>query len=372
MNKTVIFYGHLPKAGEIPIGGGEVGNSRTLRMLERFGYQLKVIRMQKPSLKWGAKLIKALYPLRVLSVIFRFTICLLFSSRKSIVHISGFAGVNVWSEASLMFIAKALGYFTIYEQRAGGAIQYYKEGSKRYRKCYGYILSHTDYIFTQGVENIPMMRKMTEKPVYHYPNCVEDSFAPSSLPEKPNDVLNLLYFGRVENTKHVDLIVKASSLIQKEYPNSKLTVIGGGFPDEISKVKSLMQQLLQKDSYTYIPGVSHDELGPMLKDYHFYIFPSTQPREGQSNSVTECMSFGIIPIASPQGFNSSTIGDDYLIVEDLTPEAYAAKAIEIVSTGNIGKYSKQILDRFNKKFRQSIVFEHTIKVYEEIFSGMEE
>ena len=218
MNNTIIFYGHLPKKGEVPVGGGEVGNSRTLRMLSMAGYNLKVVRMPKPSLKWGAKLIHAMYPLRVLFVLIKFFCTLLFSSRKSIVHISGFAGINIWSEIALLYISKSLGYFTIYEQRAGGAIMFYKTGSNIYKKCYRYVIGHADYIFTQGLENIPMMRLMTGKTIYHYPNCVEDSFAPSKLPDKPNCQINLLYFGRVEKEKHVDLVISVAHRIQKKNP----------------------------------------------------------------------------------------------------------------------------------------------------------
>lgn len=370
MNKTVIFYGHLPKKGEVPIGGGEVGNSRTLRMLSGAGYNLKVVRMPKPSLKWGAKMIHAMYPFRVLSVLIKFLFTLLFSSRKSIVHISGFAGVNVWSEAALMKISKSLGFFTIYEQRAGGAIQYYETGTARYRKCYANILRSADYIFTQGVENIPMMRTMTDRPIYHYPNCVEDSFAPATIPQKDKNVINLLYFGRIEEEKHVDLVIEAASIVQNKYTSTYLTVIGGGFTKEINKIKALMAEKLLPNSYSYIAGLPHDDLAPKLADSHFYIFPSTQPLEGQSNSVTEAMSFGIIPIASPQGFNRSTIGNDYLIVGDLTAVNYANKIIEIMENDKSTELSRQIFERFRNNFIQSIVFKNTIAVYNDIFSSL--
>ena len=125
--------------------------------------------------------------------------------------------------------------------------------------------------------------------------------------------------------------------------------------------------MLDHGSYHYIPGLAHDKLAPLLKDSHFYIFPSTQPREGQSNSVTECMSFGIIPIASPQGFNRSTIGDDYLIIDELKYEKYAGKILEIIDSQKLQYYSKQIYDRFCNNFIQSKVFKKTIEVYEEIF-----
>ena len=127
-----------------------------------------------------------------------------------------------------------------------------------------------------------------------------------------------------------------------------------------------MKEMLDENTYTYLPGCKHEVLPALLTDKHFYIFPSTQPREGQSNSVTECMSYGIIPIASPQGFNRSTIGDDYLIVEELTARAYAERIIEIVNGKKVLQYSKKVFDHFQTNYTQKVVFERTLKVYEKI------
>ena len=45
MNDRIVYFnGSLPYKGKAPVGGGEVGNMRTLRMLQSFGYKTKVIR----------------------------------------------------------------------------------------------------------------------------------------------------------------------------------------------------------------------------------------------------------------------------------------------------------------------------------------
>jgi glycosyltransferase involved in cell wall biosynthesis len=105
-----------------------------------------------------------------------------------------------------------------------------------------------------------------------------------------------------------------------------------------------------------LPGCSHDELKTVFADKHFYVFPSQQEREGQSNAVTEAMSQGVIPIASPQGFSRSTIGDDYLIVDELTAEAYAERIAEIIRKREIEKYSQFVRKRFLENYTEKAVF----------------
>ena len=366
MNKTIYLYATLPKKGKIPFGGGEVGNMRTIRMLREAGYEVVTMRQRKSHAEWGRFRVIASYPFRLLTGWFDVLFTMLFGSRKGIAHLSGFAGDTIMNEYVIMHIMKFLGYKVIYELRGGGAIISWANGSFPYKRMFRYLLKNACYVFVQGKENIPLIESICKTPVYHYANCVEDGFAPAVLPSKPKDKINLLFYGRCEENKHVDMIVEAAAMVQKKIPNVYLTVVGNGRPPYINMIKTKMKELLNENTYTYLPGCKHEGLPALLTDKHFYIFPSTQPREGQSNSVTECMSYGIIPIASPQGFNRSTIGDDTLIVEKLDVHEYANRIIKILNAGEFPKYSKQVFLQFQNNFTQKVVFERTLKVYREI------
>ena len=204
---------------------------------------------------------------------------------------------------------------------------------------------------------------MCDTPVFHYPNCVEDGFYPEFLHEKPNDKINLLFFGRIQPAKNPLLIIETTALLQRQFVNITLTMVGNGQKEYLEKVRKAMEEYLLPGSYTLISGCSHKELQKYLYDKHFYIFPSIEVREGQSNAVTEAMSFGIIPIASPQGFNRSTIGDDFLIVDDLTAEAYAERISYIIRTGKMKEFSSFVRERFLSLFTEKSVFEKTKEVY---------
>lgn len=367
MNKTIYIYATLPKKGQPPYGGGEVGNMRTIRMLREAGYNVVTMRQRKANAEWGKMHVVLSYPFRMLAgwldVLYKMT----FASRRNIAHLSGFAGKTIFNEYVVMHIMRLLGFRVVYELRGGGAIGFWNNSSKGYRKMFTYLLNSATDVFVQGKENIPLVEGICDTPIFHYANCVEDGFAPISLPEKPKDRINLFFYGRCEENKHVDLIVEAAALVQKTIPNVFLTIVGNGQQSYVATVKRKMEELLLPDSFRYRPGCKHDELALLLVDQHFYIFPSTQPREGQSNSVTECMSFGIIPIASPQGFNRSTIGDDNLIVDELSATAYAGKIIEIIRKGEIEKYSLFVRRRYEENYTEEIVNKQLRIEYKRIF-----
>lgn len=84
-----------------------------------------------------------------------------------------------------MHIMRCLGYKVVYELRGGGAVGFWKKGSVSYKKMFAYLINNACYVFSQGLENIPMLNDISNTPTFHYANCVEDGFAPKYLPSKP-------------------------------------------------------------------------------------------------------------------------------------------------------------------------------------------
>lgn len=368
MKNTIYFTGSLPRRGAAPFGGGEVGNERTIMMLKSYGYKVVAVRRSRSDAKNSWLKSRLEYPFRTLANALKWFCVLLFGRRKnSIAHVSGFYGRTIYVETIQVFIAKFLGYKLLYELRGGGATSFYENGGKAYRWQFRYILNKASYLLSQGRENEPLLHSLCNAPVYYYPNCVQQGFYPEELPERSNDIINLLFFGRIEQAKNPLLIVKATSILQKEFNNITLTMLGNGQAELLEMIKTQMQESLQPGSYQLLPGCSHDGLKKVFTNKHFYVFPSQQEREGQSNAVTETMSFGIIPIASPQGFSRSTIGDDFLIVEELTPEAYAERIAAIIRNGEIDKYSQFVRMRFLENYTEKAVFGRMRGVYASFF-----
>lgn len=369
MKKLVYFTGSLPKKGHAPVGGGEVGNQRTVDMLKGFGYQPIIVRRYRSNAEDSKVKKIATYPYRLVKNIVHWIIVLMQGDRKNgIVHISGFGGLTIFIESIQVYIAKLFGYTTVFELRGGGAIDFYEKGSRKYRQQFQYIVKRADYIFSQGRENEPLLKSLCDTPIFYYPNCVKPAFYLEILPEKPTDVVNLLFYGRIETEKNPMMIIETASLLQKQFDNIRLTMIGNGQKEMIEQIESRMKESLKEGTYELLPGCEHDKLQKLLVDKHFYVFPSEQPREGQSNAVTESMSLGIIPIASPQGFSRSTIGDDKLIVDELTAKAYAERIASIISAGEIKKYSHFVRQRFMDNYTEEAVFDRAKEEYKVIFA----
>ena len=364
--RHIIFYGSLPTSNSI--GGGEVGNARTIRMLERNCYSVTIIRHLKPSMGWSRLIILFSYPFRLIAEWLIFIVRLSFNKRNSLVHISGFAGkYTLFNEYILIHLAKLLGYNVLYELRGGAVSNTWETGGRLSRAQFSSNVNCAIAIFSQGKENINLIQSLTKNPVFHYPNCVEESFAPRFCPQKQTGVWNILYYGRLEEYKNIEIIVNAVCIVQKTVGNLTLTLVGDGYHSYVEKIRLMLTEKLQPNSFSLFPACKHSELKNLLADKHFFIFPSAQPFEGQSNALTESMSFGIVPIASPQGFNRSTIGNDALIVESYTADEYAAKIIEIIQSGMYSELSSSIFERYFSHYSQSVVEKNLIGFYDTVW-----
>ena len=367
---TILFFGALPPKDESKVGGGEWGNLRTVNMLRGFGYNVHAI--HKTNI-WAVRigfLNIITIPIRFLCDFVKVIWHLLFRERNSVFHYSGFAWKTIVLEYLIIRIVNLMECRLVYEIRGGGLLSSYNISGNGYRRMLKYILTHSDCIFSQGMENLPLIRSLCSTPIFHYANCVEENFYPAEMPQKPTDIINLLYFGRIHPDKNLSLIIDTAVLLKKQFNNLTLTIIGNGEDRAyVERINKEIREKMDHNSFSIVPGCSHSKIKELLTDKHFYLFPSTAFLEGQSNSVTEAMSFGIIPIASPQGFNRSTIGEDYLIVEELTAEAYAEKIKTIISEGLIDHFSYFVRSRFLECFSEKVIFERTKKEYERIFAA---
>lgn len=363
MENKIYFYGSFPPKNKAAYGGGEEGNLRTVKLLQSLGYEVTIIRKLR-SRSSSSDFVKLMtYPWRFLDGIVKFFFIALFGSRNSIVHISGFGGYTVFNEFLIVSISKLMGYFTIFEIRGGG---FFINQSKWYIIFRNWILRHSDYIFSQGMENKPLIEQVCQKPFFYYPNYLDTEFLPKELPHKDMQEIRLFFFGRIEQAKNVKLIVEIAAILQKQYNNVTLTIIGNGQADYVADVRTLMRDRLVPGSYELLPGCPHDELRKHLPDKHFYIFPSEQIFEGHSNAVTEAMAYGIVPIASPQGFSRTVVGNDELIVDELSAEQYAKRIARIIEDNRFNELSAFVYNRIQENYTCSIVRNQLSVVYSKI------
>ena len=368
-DKRIYLFANFGEWGKQQYGGGEVSNRRTLQQLRLAGYDVKVIEKYK-MVRNHSLLNLVLLFFKMASDVIRFTCVMAVQRRKdSLVHIVGFYAHTVFFEDCLVSISKALGYKTIYNMCGGGASEYYETWNVMYKKTFRHIVNTADVIFTEGKENSTLIKELCgEKRLFYYPNYVTRDFLPTECPSKPEDRINFVYFGRISPTKNIDIIIETFNLIRQRFDNAYLDIFGNSTDSEYSEHIKEKIHTCQAGRYIKIhQACDHNELKPLISDKHIFLFPTSEPHEGHSNALTEAMAWGIIPIASERGFNRTVIGNENLILKEVAPEAFAAKIIELLESGQIGNYAREMHERVKNNYTEEIVSTMLINEYDSLF-----
>lgn len=361
MQKQIIFYAPIGK-GTPPerIGGAEAGCLKTMSIYKNAG--IDVIHLDRPVSKGGIiryLILMALVPIKLLF--------LLLFHPNAVVHIVGFYRRTVGQELVMMKIAKFLGHKVIYEPRNGAMVITYNEGTPSYRSKLAKLLSEPDVVLCQGLEYVDMIRKEFGIERSYYPNYIMDKFIKPLTSDRPNG-LKLVYFGRVVPEKNVDVCIKTLALLKEKGYNASLDIIGG-YNDEYKTIlDKVAKDCSVEELITFYGRKTFDFIADILKHSHYYLFPSSEQNEGHSNSLTEAMGCGVVPIVSTAGFNVSICGQDELVAHEITPEAFARIVDSIEKEGRWQEFSKKCYNRVMTNYTQSIVSKKLISYVEPLFT----
>jgi len=366
--KKIIFYGPLGIAKPF-LGGGEAGNKKTISLLKNAGYKIEIL--EKPYLFDIPVLREFIAPLQffhkmILLIIRQFGIY----KDADIFHLSAFYYKLMFFEYLFISIAKKMGFKTIYEIRAGGMIYAYKHGSNWYKKLFLSTIKKTDLILCQGKEYCIFLEKEFNIQSMYYPNYIQNSLITKKNLIK-NRILSgklcLVYFGRLVNSKRIDIVIKIASELKKKGIFFILNIIGSGNESYLADIRSLVNELNLTEQVIFHGRLVLDEMVEILRHQHFFLFPSNEMREGHSNSLTEAMSFGIVPIASNAGFNASVIGEKELVINDKKPICFAEKIVEIYNDLKLWKkYSNQMHKRVYENYTEKIVSKSLLSAYNKL------
>lgn len=347
--KEIIFYAPIGK-GSRPehIGGAEAGCLKTMEIYRESG--IKPIHINRPKSQSG--LVR--YIVGMLAAPIKLTaLCLIHP--KAVVHIVGFYNRTAAQEKLMVGISRFFRHKVIYEPRNGAMVNSFNNGSKNYKKILSYLLTKPDIVLCQGQEYVSFINEkfQTDNTCY-YPNYIMDKFIyPNNLDR--GKTIRLIYFGRVVPEKNIDIVIKTAGLIKKSGLNIRLDIIGG-YSDEYKKrLEEIVESNNLSDSTFFLGRKPFEFIAEVLRESHYYIFPSSEINEGHSNSLTEAMGCGVVPVASTAGFNRSVCGNSDLIVSELNPVKYAEVISTIEATNRWKEYSMFCYNRVESNYTQSIV-----------------
>lgn len=355
-DKQIFLFASFGNLDEVPAGGGQTSARRLLNTLVRIGYRVKPTNRHRPISNN-----RFLFRFEVLFWAFvdpiLFALRLLFMSRKkSLVLFIGYSGAMLPMETVIGLLVRLLGYKVIFFLKGGGAKSLYENGSFIYRLLFKYSIRLYNEVFVEGEENAGLIHEISNTSVFYLPNFTEDGFAPEKLSKKPESPINIIYFGRICNDKNVLLILDIYDKICDLLQNTNLTVIGDGDKGYLNKVKKRIEISHNKKTISLMSKQNHDYLKSILEKQHFFLFPSSEKREGHSNALNEAMAWGVVPIVSDNNFLPSIVGDDSLVVHDMDISSYVGIIQDLIQ--NKGLYdikSQQVYDRVRCNFTQTIV-----------------
>lgn len=368
MMTHIILFGTFGDLNGMPMGGGQTSARRIWHNLEELGYKVDIVNRHRFS---GPK--NVVHNVNTIACmlydIVHWYIKLLFSSRKDTLAMAiGYGGVMAPLDSAIMRITKTLGYKSVFYLKGGGTDKMYKKGTERNRILFKKTLLNSDIVLTEGEENVDFVNKVTDNRVKtcYLPNYIEDGFSPSNYPDKPSNELNLLYFGRIDKSKNVKLIIEIFNLVAPKYTNAKITIIGKQGTLYSNEVDNLISASPYYNRIIRIGHSSHEELAKIMQKQHIFIFPSKEAREGHSNSLNEAMGWGIVPIVSNNNFLPSIVGDKSLVVDNYNAEDYARTISSIVDNQLLEQKSRQMYQRVKENFTQRVIENKLQKILNQI------
>lgn len=360
--KKLIFYAPLGyKIPEYRIGGAECGCRRTLAIYQGAG--MDVIAIDKPFISRG----KVRYAIESAILPFRLAFILLMNPHTPI-HIVGFYCQIAWYELILMIISRFMGHKVAYELRNGNMVKSYQNGSKLYRWILKQLLTIPEVVLCQGMEFVDMIKQEWGIVRDYYPNSISNKFLSLSRLPKKDKAIQLIYFGRITQEKRVDIIIEVlAELLLKGY-EAHLDIIGSYTKEYCDTLQGIVEKYEVGNKVVFYGRRNIDFIVDKLLNSHYFLFPSQNELEGHSNSLTEAMGCGVVPIVSEAGFNRSICGKDDLVIKEYAAKCYATRIIEIEKSGTWDDYSKFVKHRINELFSEDNVADKLLQAIEKLYN----
>jgi len=176
---------------------------------------------------------------------------------------------------------------------------------------------------------------------------------------------NLLYVGRLDRQKGIEFLLRAMSLIIKEFPMTRLDIIGDG--PEKKKLKQAIKELEIENNITFVGWVQNNSTEKYYNKSTIVVVPSVWEEPFGLVGI-EAMSVGRPVIASRVGGIPEWLddGETGFLVDPGNPEQIAEKVIQLLSNREL---LKQMGKNARKKAEQFSIEKHADKiekVYEEL------
>ena len=358
MASKLFVFGNIGDLRQLPKGGG--GQTSCRRVIQGFQEAgLEIAHVSRHFAEWKGKLLHVIEVL-LFGVIDLFKIFLHLRKEDPsctlFFHMT-FSGPLLPYEYIVTKLVRMMGFKSVMYLQGGQFLHYYNKGGKRYRQLFAKVLNMQECVMFEGKEGIDLVRAFTSVPLAHFPSYTFNKDIPQEPPLRPADKIGLIFFGRIDPNKNVGVIIDCFELLCKKYDNIYLTIIGGpgNSPQYVSDIDRKITQSAYANHISRYGLSPYPFIKEMMQTHHFFVFPTKEPCEGHSNSLSEAMSQGLVPIVSKHNFNPSIVGNEALVVDSYSPEDYAKAISTIIEAGDFQLISKQMIEREVELFSYNAV-----------------
>lgn len=355
MTNRIYLFANIGDWNKNPIGGGQTSARRVIEGFRQMG--LGVVEIDRHWNVSTSKIGHFLENLFFMFVnVFHLFFILLLGRRKNSVmmHISYSASL-LPLEFVCCLLARGLGYKSVLYLKGGKLEDTVKSLSGMKKRMFKANLNLRSLVFFEGESDIALVRPFTKSRLVYFPNYIFEKDIPIVLPEKNNDYIGVCHFGRITADKNVHVVIDTFEILAEKYPTAILTLVGGlsgkgGDKDYYNNIEYRCKNSRFADRILRVGQSSPQYIKDMLQKNHFFLFPSADPCEGQSNSLNEAMTNGVVPIVSDFHFNRTIVADDRLVVNGYNPNDYADKVIRILESGSMATLSCEVWSRIGTTF----------------------
>lgn len=348
------IFGNLDRPAA---GGGEAASRRLWHTMEDAGFNVTIFNRHRYDwfAGFGARILLCFWFVFDPTYLF---FKLLFLKRKGSAFIfRSYSGALLLFDLATAVAGRLAGHTTVMCLAGGRALPDYKKGLWIYKLIFKLTLLCCHEVMCEGEVSCSLVKEATRDRVrtFYLPNFTERGYAPSQLPDKPKDIINIIYFGRICKKKEVLLGIEIFNRLCERYDTLHYTIIGSGDPVYCDLVENAINDSPYKDRIERHPISTSEFIIEKLKQQHIFLFPSNEHCEGHSNALNEAMSWGVVPVVSDINYLPQIVGNSQLIVHGYAPEDYTKAISSLIDNDSLSELSLFVFKRIQDNFTQDIV-----------------
>lgn len=239
-----------------------------------------------------------------------------FKNKKKIIHFVGDPIDTIINNPNLSTLKKNI-YKTFFKPEN---YLYTKACKKARVYTNGYHIS--EGLDKKGIKAIPLVSSTLSKSDFYFDkNKVINKESPK-----------IIYVGYLRKAKGVDTLIHSFSILQKEKPNSSLTIVGKG------ESESFLKNIVKENNLKNVLFTGHiddrEKLNKLLRTHDIFCFTSLS--EGSPRVILEAMANGLAVVSTPVGSLPLTFKNkrDILFADFNNPDDFKDK-IDSISNDEV-------------------------------------